>query len=308
MASGRKKRRSMQDELAALSDGERLRADAMSSARRQIRTLARVVVIALVVVWLLAFGWWSGQDSAVPLYVAGGLTVVVAVAALLVRRNLGRSEELGGMVADGSELSPEERQKRFDKLKPRIEKGESAAIMTMAQLQMHDEPRAALETLERANLDKGPKLVANQIRGMRAMIHLNLGEVKAARTLADEINLEKMPDPKSRANLVAVVAEAWARSGNAIEASELLDKYDADDEKLADVRLQLVRARVFASAHRNDLPGMRRNLKQLEEMSPQLMALFVGQKRVHPLLQKEARKRLERSGLVPRQKIQAVRR
>lgn len=298
----------MQEELAALSDSERLRSDAVASARRQVRTIARVAAIALVVVWVLAFGWWSGQDSTIPLYGAAGLTVAVAVAALLIRRNLGRSEELGGMVADGSDLSPAERQKRFDKLQPRVDKGDSAAIMTMAQLQMHDAPRAALGTLERADLTKGPKLLANQVRGMRAMIHLNLGEVKSARTLADDINLDKMPDPKARANLVAVVAESWARSGNAIEASELLDKYDADDAKFADVRLQLVRARVFASAHRNDLSGMRRSLKQLEEMSPQLMALFVGQKRVHPLLQKEARKRLERSGLIPRQKIQAARR
>ena len=298
----------MQEELAALNDGKRVRADAASSVRRQIRTMARVATIALVVIWALALGWWSGQDSVVPLYIAVAITVSVGVAAFLIRRNLGRSEELGGLAADGAELSPEERQKRLAVLMPRVEKSETAAIMTMAQIQMHDDPRAALETLERANLNKGPQLVANQVRGMRAMIHLNLGEIKAARTLADEINLEKMPDPKSRANLAAVVAESWARSGNAIEASELLDKFDADDRNLTDVRLQLVRARVFASAHKNDLNGMRRSLKQLEEMSPQLMALFVGQKRVHPLLQKEAKKRLERSGLIPRQKIQAARR
>ena len=140
------------------------------------------------------------------------------------------------------------------------------------------------------------------------MIHLNLGEVKSARALADEIDLAKMPDPKARANLVGMVAEAWARSGNPIEASELLDKYDPDDKQFADVRVQLLRARVFASAHRNEMNRMKASLKRLEELSPQLLAVFVGQKRVHPLLQKEARKRLEKTGLVPRQKIQAARR
>ena len=44
------------------------------------------------------------------------------------------------------------------------------------------------------------------------------------------------------------------------------------------------------------------------EVSPQLAGMFIGQKRIHPLLQKEARKMLEKSGLAPRQKIQVARR
>lgn len=307
MAGGKKKRKAQED-LQALADTSRARGDAMASARRQIQTAARVAGIALVVIWLLALGFWSGLDSMVPLYVAGSLTVVIAVVAVLVRRNLAKSEELGDMLGDGADLSPEERAERIAKLEARVDKGEAAAIMAMAQLQMQDEPKSALATLEKANLDKGPKLVAHQVRGMRGMIHLNLGDVKAARELADEIDLAKMPDPKSRANLVGVVAEAWARSGNPIEASELLDKYDPEEKDFQDVKVQLLRARVFTSAHRNDLNGMKRAMKGLEELSPQLLAIFVGQKRVHPLLQKEARKRLEKSGLVPRQRIQGQRR
>ena len=37
---------------------------------------------------------------------------------------------------------------------------------------------------------------------------------------------------RNHANLTAVVAEAWARSGNSIEATELLNKYDIDDKIL----------------------------------------------------------------------------
>lgn len=281
--------------------------DALATAKGQLRTAAKVTVIALLVVWLLALGFWSGLNSLIPIYIAAVLTVAALVGAVLVRRNLSKSQELGDMLG-GGDLTPEEKAARLEKLEVRVQKGESAAIMAMAQLQMQDEPKEALKTLERANLDKGPKLVAHQIRGMRAMIHLNLGEVKDARALADAIDLNKMPDPKSRANLVGVVAEAWARSSNPIEAVELLDKYDPEDKDFGDVKVQLLRARVFASAHRNDLNRMRGAMKRLEEMSPQLLAVFVGQKRVHPLLQKEARKRLEKSGLIPRQKVQGARR
>lgn len=307
MASSRNRKKQAEQDLAALTDMSKAQGDALATAKGQLRTAAKVTVIALLVVWLLALGFWSGLNSFIPIYIAAVLSVAALIGAVLVRRNLSKSQELGDMLG-GGDLTPEEKTARLDKLEVRVQKGESAAIMAMAQLQMQDEPKEALKTLERANLDKGPKLVAHQIRGMRAMIHLNLGEVKDARVLADAIDLNKMPDPKSRANLVGVVAEAWARSSNPIEAVELLDKYDPEDKDFGDVKVQLLRARVFASAHRNDLNRMRGAMKRLEEMSPQLLAVFVGQKRVHPLLQKEARKRLEKSGLIPRQKVQGARR
>ncbi len=53
---------------------------------------------------------------------------------------------------------------------------------------------------------------------------------------------------------------------------------------------------------------MRRYLKLLIEISPQLAGMFVGQKRIHPLLQKEARRLLEKAGMMPRQKIMMERR
>ena len=301
-------KKAAQEEMAALTDTSRARGDALETARRQIRTAAKVTAIALVVVWLLALGFWSGLTSLIPIYVALSLTVAVAIAGFMVWRNLNKSQELGAMLGDGEELSEADRRGKIEQLQARVDKGAAAAIMAVAQLQMHDEPPEALLTLEKANLDKGPKLVANQIRGMRGMIHLNLGDVKAARELADAIDLAKMPDAKSRANLVGVVAEAWARSGNPIEATELLDKYDPEEKDLQDVKVQLLRARVYACAHRNDMNGMKRAMKGLEEVSPQLIAIFVGQKRVHPLLVKEARRRLEKSGFMPRPKIQAARR
>lgn len=306
MANNAKKK--AKQELDALKDMSGARQGAMDGARRQIRNAARVAVIALVVTWLLALGFYSGLDTAIPLYVAGALTVAAAIGAFLIKRNLGRSEELGSLLEDGADLTKEEREARVQKLAARVEKGETAAIVAKAQLEMHEEPKLALKTLELVNLEKAQKVMANQVRGMRAMIHLNLGEVKAARELADDINLEKTPDLKARANLAGVIAESWARSGNPIEGSELMDKYDPEEKDFKEVKVQLLRARAFSYAHHNKLDRMRKALKQLSEISPQLLGLFVGQKRVHPLLQKEARKRLEKAGLVPKQKIQGARR
>lgn len=304
----KKNKQEAADELSALNRTGKAQKEAQATIKRQVMTVAKIAGIALVVIWALAIGFWSGLDNTIPLFVAASLTVGLGVLAFLVQRNLGRSEELGALLSEDSDLSPEERDARLKKLDESVDKGDAGAIIAKAQLQMQQEPRDALTTLEKANLEKAPKLLAGQIRGMRAMIHLNLGEAQAARPLADAIDLSKAPDPKSRANLAGVVAEAWARSGNPIEASELLDKYNPEDKDFEDVKVQLLRARVFAAVHKNDLPTMKKALKGLAEVSPQLMALFVGQKRIHPLLQQEAKKVLEQSGFVPRQMVKGVRR
>jgi hypothetical protein len=303
----KKGKRRAKDERAALSELTKARGDPIAAAKKQLRTAARVAGIALVVIWLIAISLYSGLNSTIPLIVAAVLSVAMGVAALLIRRNLGKSQELGEMLAVGGDLSSEERASRIAKLAERVEKGDAAAIIAKAQLEMQESPKDALVTLEKVDLEKAQKPVAAQVRAMRAMIHLNIGEVTAARELVDGIDLSKAPDLKLRANLAGVVAEAWARSGNPIEANELLDKYDADDKQFEDSRVQLIRARVFACVHKNNLDGMRRALKQLEEISPQLMALFVGQKRIHPLLQQEAKKKLEKSGLMPKQRVMARR-
>lgn len=300
-----KAKQRVKEDREALQNLTKPKGDALAAAKQQIRTAAKAAIIALVVIWLVCIALWSGLKSTIPLFVAGGFTVAFGIAAFLIRRNLNKSAELGQMVSEGSDLSPEERASRMAKLEERVVKGEAAAIIAKAQMQMQDSPRDALVTLESVNLEKAQKPVAMQVRAMRAMIHLNVGEVGAARELADAIDLTKAPDLKLRANLAGVVAEAWARSSNPIEANDLLNKYDLNDKEFEDVKVQLIRARVFSTVHANDLNGMKRALKQLEEISPQLLGLFVGQKRIHPLLQQEAKKKLEKSGLMPKQRISA---
>jgi hypothetical protein len=306
MAAARKRNR-VREEREVLAELAKPKGDGIASAKGQLRTAAKATAVILGVLWVLAIGFWSGLDTRVPVYVALGLTAAVGVASLLIVRNLKRSEQLGALLSGDDKLSPEQRTQQLAELETRVEKGDAGAILAKAQLLMQESPKEALQVLEKVDLEKANKLIALQVRATRAMIHLNLGEVKAARELADGVDLAKAPDPKTRGTLSAVVAEAWARSGNPIEANELLDKYDPEDKDFEDAKMQLLRARVFACAHKQDLNGMRRALKALVEVSPQLAAMFVGQKRIHPLLEKEARRMLEKSGLVPRQKMSRMR-
>jgi hypothetical protein len=305
--AGKKQR--LREERAALQEIARPDpSEGLERVKTQIRAAAKIAIGAVVVIWILAIAFWSGLDSAIPLWIALSTTLALGAAAFLVRRNLKKSEEFGALVRSGDGVSEEERKAQLQKLEAQVEKGDATAIMAKAQLLMQESPRDALATLEKVNLEKAQKLVAAEVRVMRAMIHLNLGEVQDARKLADDVDLSKIPDLRTRANLSAVVAEAWARSGNPIEGGELLDKYDLADPEFKDARLQLLRARVFACAHKQDLTGMRRALKALVEISPQLLGMFVGQKRIHPLLEKEARKMLEKAGFGPRPRVQFQRR
>lgn len=298
-----KKKRNQKEELAALMDASKSHEEALSGARRQLRTVVKVVAIFLVVLWGVSTALYSGLSSWVPIYVASAITVAILVSAYLIRRNFQKSEAMGAMLADGNELSKADREARIASLQKGVDKGEAAAVITKAQLEMQESPKDALATLEKLDLAKAQKVIANQVRGMRAMIHLNFGDCSKARELADEIALDKTPDLKSRANLAGVVAEAWSRSGNPIEGGELLDKYDPNEKGFDEIRVQLYRARVFSAVHKNDLAGMKKAMKLLSEISPQLLITFVSGKRIHPLLQQEARRRLEKSGLIPRQRV-----
>jgi hypothetical protein len=51
------------------------------------------------------------------------------------------------------------------------------------------------------------------------------------------------------------------------------------------------------------MKGAGRALRKLAEMSPQLLGMFIGTKKVHPMLQQEAKQILMRSGAVPRKMV-----
>ncbi len=206
----------------------------------------------------------------------------------------------------GSVETAEDRKAAIDQLDASFKKNDPAAIFAKAQLEMQEDPQKALRTLETINLGKVLAPVADEARGQRAMIHLMLGEVAAGRQLVDGIDLSRHQEPRSRAMLAAVCAEAWARSGASPKALETLALFDPEEAALEQVKPQLYRASAFAYANANDQKNVRKVLRKLADIDLRLLGGFMA-KRAHPLLQKEAKKMLEQSGAVPR-KMQVQRR
>jgi hypothetical protein len=254
----------------------------------------------LAVGWVLAAIVTSYAHVRWPLAVAGLVTVAVAAGGVWMIRYVKKSEALGAILR-GADTN-EGRKEALRKLGTDFKKGDVQATMARSQLEMQDDPRTALETLESIDLGKQMTPVADQVRALRASIHLSLGEAQKARTLADQLELGKQQEPKTRAMFAAVAGEAWARTGNGKKALEILEIFDVDEPDMTEMRIQILRARAFAYASTGDMKGAERTLKKLADTNINLLAMFVG-KKIHPLLERAAKNILMRSGAVPRKMV-----
>ena len=259
----------------------------------------RVAAVA-VVVWIIA-GILPGTTGRIALGVAGLLSVAAVGGLIWLDRWVKKQTALGEILRGAD--TAEGRKDALEKLETQFKKGDTSAVIAKAQLQMQEDPRAALATLEAVNLDKELAPVAGQVRALRATIHLTLGETQEARSLADKLDLGKQQEPKTRVMFAAVAAEAWARTGQGQKAVDTLDLFNPESPEMSDMRAQLWRARAFAYAAVNDTKGIARALKKLVEINPHLLGMFVGQKKVHPLLEREAKQTVQRMNLVPRKMV-----
>jgi hypothetical protein len=260
--------------------------------------------LRLLAIWIVG-GLIAGVvQSTLVRSIALGLPAALSIAAaVLVGWALRQARKAQGVAGILSKVeTKDDRQAALAELESKYKGTDPTAIFARSQLLLQDgEPRKALAALETINLSKVMGNVGDEARGQRAMIHLMLDEVQPARDLADGIQLSRHQDARSRAMLAAIVAEAWARSGQAKRAADTLSVIDADDAELAQLRPQL-----YAFAHTDDLKSARRALKRLADQDARLLGSFLGRK-THPLLQREAKKLLEQSGAVPR-KMQVQRR
>jgi hypothetical protein len=268
-----------------------------------LRSLGLRVGIPLVLAWVIAFfihGW-------IPKVVALVLTLVVGGIVVWALRYAKRSKAVAEIVKAAD--TPEARKEALEKLETDFKKGDTAAVFARAQLQMQEDPRAAQKTLETINLDKVMAPMADEARAQRAMIHLMYGETDEARTLVDKIDISRHKEHKSRATIAAVIGEAWARTGQAKKAVELLETIDTKDDTYAELRPQLLRARAFAYAWSNDTKQMKATLRRLGAINSQFLMGFVTKRKnpggvpsrgVHPVLEKEAYEMVMRSGSIPR--------
>lgn len=259
--------------------------------------------IGAVLLWGLAIAIPSWIAKAV----AGVITVAVIGVVVWGLRFAQKSKAVADIVK-GAETA-EGRKEALEKLETGFKEGDTAATFAKAQLQMQENPRAALETLETINLDKVMASVADEARSQRAMIHLMLGDTDKARVLADKIDLSRHKEPKVRATLAAVIGEAWARSGAARKAVDLLETFDPEDEAYVDLKPQIYRSLAFAYAWSNKTTKMKHVLRKMKAINVQLLMGFITKKKnpsgvnprgVHPLLEKEAYAMVMKSGAVPR--------
>lgn len=267
------------------------------------KKLAVRVGIPLAVVWIIALilnGW-------IPKVVALVVTIGVAALVMWVLRYAHKSRTVANLVKTAD--TPEARKDALQKLESEFGKDDPAAVFARAQLEMQEDPRKALATLETIKLEKVMPPVADEARAQRAMIHLIFGETEAAKELVDRVDLSRHKEAKGRALIAAIVGEAWARGGQAKKAVELLETLDVNDETFAEIKPQLLRSRAFAYAWTNDSKKMKATLRTLSGLNMQYLASFITKKKnpagvspkgVHPLLEKEAFDMFMKSGMASR--------
>ena len=272
--------------------------------KEQIRSLLLRLGIPLLAVWMLCGLIATIVISETTKAILIGIPAVITLlAAGLVVFALRQAKKARGVASILSKVeSSEDRKAAISQLEATYKKNDPAALFAKAQLELQEDPKKALATLEQINLEKVMANVGDEARGQRGMIHLMLGEVADARRLVDGITLSRHQEPRTRAMLAAVCAEAWARSGNAKKAQETLALFDFEDATFEQIRPQLYRAQAYAAAYESDLGNMRKALRKLLSIDVRLLGGFM-MKKTHPLLQKEAKKILEQSGQVPKKMI-----
>lgn len=270
----------------------------------QLKGMAGRLLIPVLGAWLVG-GLVAGfsQTTTVRVIAISIPVLITALAVAVVVWALRQSKKAQGVasILSGVE-SAEDRKAALAQLDAGYKKNDPTAVFARAQLEMQDDPKKALSTLEQIDLNKVMASVADETRAQRAMIHLTLGDVGPARQLVDNIELSRHREPKTRAMLTAVCSEAWARSGNAKKAVETLALIDPEDVEYEKLRPQLYRAQAYGFAYSNDFKSMRRALKKLMTIDVRLLGGFM-MKRSHPLLQKEAKLLVEQSGAVPRKMV-----
>jgi hypothetical protein len=269
-----------------------------------LKQMAVRLGLPLLAVWVIGgcIAGISQSRTAVVIALVVPAVITVALVAILVwgLRQAQRAKGVAGILSKVE--TAEDRKAAIAEIDQTYGNKDPAAIFAKAQLLLQEDPRKALEVLEQIDLTKVLAPIADEARTQRAMIHLLLGEVTPARDLVDAIDLSRQQDAKARAMMASVVAEAWARTGQAKKAAETIELYNPDDPDFEPIRPQIHRARAYVYAATGDVKAMRRSLKKLVDQDVRLLAGFMG-KRTHPLLQKEAKKMIEQSGQVPRKMV-----
>jgi hypothetical protein len=171
-----------------------------------------------------------------------------------------------------------------------------------AQLLAGTDPAEAQRVLEGVDLKKAPVVVQDEVRAQLSLLYLRGNRARDARTLTDEMRLDRQPNAKAKAFYAAVMAESLARTGDGEEARKLLDTYSEDDPAYAEVRAMLLRAQVFTSFQLKKRGLAKKAMETLAEVEPGMLAAFM-MKGTQPEIIQLARQTLSSAGYAPKLKI-----
>jgi hypothetical protein len=182
--------------------------------------------------------------------------------------------------------------------------GDSDAMRAVAKAQLlaQSDPAEAQKVLEGIDIKKAPMVVQDEVRAQLALLYLRNSRVREARALADEMRLDRQPQPKAKAFYAAIMAESFSRTGSADEAKKLLDTYSADDAAFSEVRPMLLRAQVFCYFQLKKRGLAKKAMDTLAEIEPGMLAAFTL-KGTPPDIIALARTTLAQAGFGPKMKI-----
>jgi hypothetical protein len=182
------------------------------------------------------------------------------------------------------------------------DQSDAMRAVAKAQLLAASDPSEAQRVLEQIDIKKAPMVVQDEVRAQLALMYLRGSRVREARALADEMRLDRQPQPKAKAFYAAVMAETFARTGSADEAKKLLDTYNVQDEAYAEVRPMLLRAQVFTCFQLKKRGLAKKAMDMLAEIEPGMLAAF-PLKGTPPEIIQLARQTLAQAGFAPKMKI-----
>lgn len=196
----------------------------------------------------------------------------------------------------GATSSPEARREALDKLEAGKDASSPTNVFARAQLMAADDPKAALKLVESIPLKNYPPAMQDDVALLETQLYLGLGRTADARKTADTINLDNPERKQARPLAASIVAEAWARTGKPKEALSLIDTIEIPKKDGEQIAMQMRVASVFARFAANQRKQAEAELSSLADADLNQMGRFLDPRfRVHPELQKLARRVLERN-------------
>jgi hypothetical protein len=171
-----------------------------------------------------------------------------------------------------------------------------------AQLLAATDPNEAQRVLEGVDIKKAPVMVQDEVRAQLALMYLRNNRTREARSLADEMRLDRQPHAKAKAFYASVMAESFARTRAPEEAKKLLDTYSEADPEFAEVRPMLLRAQVFTSLQLKKRGLAKKAMDTLAEVEPGMLGAFM-QKGNNPEIIQLAKQTLTAAGFAPKIKM-----